>query len=122
MPEGTYPYLPELQLMVGGASVAPSLASAIRRRLTPNIMMVLGSTEVSHWARVVVKSTDDDLVWYRVEPDATVEVVDDADKCLPTGTLGNLRILEFRLLRPLAMPVTQPAQRHSFTQWLVLSR
>jgi len=91
LPEGAFPYLPDMQLMVVSGALSPGLVRAIRRRLTPRIMINLSATEVGAWARTVVE-TDEDLRWYRLDPTRLVEVVDDADRPLPPGELGRIRV------------------------------
>jgi len=91
MPEGSFPYLPEMQLIVVAGALSPALARETRRRLTPRILVNLSATEVGGWARTVIE-TDEDLRWYRLDPGRRVEVVDDADAPLPAGALGRVRV------------------------------
>ena len=90
-PEGSFPYLPDMQLNVVSGAVTPALARETRRRLTPRILINLSSTEGGGWARTLVE-TDEDLRWYRLDPSRMVEVVDDADRPLPPGELGRVRV------------------------------
>jgi acyl-coenzyme A synthetase/AMP-(fatty) acid ligase len=91
LPEGAFPYLPDMQLTVVSGAVSPSLARETIRRLTPRILINLSSTEAGGWARTVVK-TMEDLRWYRLEPNRRVEVVDDADVPLAPGQMGRVRV------------------------------
>ncbi|MFI4975356.1 MAG: AMP-binding protein [Caulobacterales bacterium] len=91
LPEGAFPYLPDMQLTVVSGAVSPSLARETIRRLTPRILINLSSTEAGGWARTVVR-TMDDLRWYRLEPNRRVEVVDDAGAALPPGQMGRVRV------------------------------
>ena len=69
-----------------------ALANQVRTRLTKQIVTSLGSTESGGWAMTEI-STDDDLLWHRLYPWRTVEVVDEADQPLPPGQLGQVRVL-----------------------------
>jgi len=91
LPEGAFPYLPEMQLMVVSGSLSPALARATRRRLTPRILVNLSATETGAWARTLIE-TDEDLRWYRLDPRRSVEVVDDAGNPLAPGELGRVRV------------------------------
>jgi acyl-coenzyme A synthetase/AMP-(fatty) acid ligase len=91
LPEGAFPYLPQMQLVVGGGALSPQLLRETARRLTPKIALKLGSTEVSSWASTPVGS-ETDLRWYRLNPDRQVEVVSEAGDVLPSGQLGRVRV------------------------------
>jgi acyl-coenzyme A synthetase/AMP-(fatty) acid ligase len=91
MPEGSFPYLPDMQLTVVSGGLTPAMARETRRRLTPRILITLSATEGGGFARTVIE-TDEDLRWYRLDPNRIVEVVDDAGNALPPGELGRLRV------------------------------
>jgi acyl-coenzyme A synthetase/AMP-(fatty) acid ligase len=91
MPEGAFPYLPEMQLTVVSGGLTPAMTREIRSRLTPRILITLSATEGGGFARTIIE-TDEDLRWYRLVPDRVVEVVDDNDTPLPPGELGRLRV------------------------------
>jgi acyl-coenzyme A synthetase/AMP-(fatty) acid ligase len=91
MPEGAFPYLPDMQLTVTSGGLTPAMTREIRRRLTPRILITLSATEGGGFARTVIE-TDEDLRWYRLDPKRVVEVVDDNDKALAPGELGRLRV------------------------------
>jgi len=91
LPEGAFPFLPDMQLMVVSGALSPATVREVRRRLTPKILINLSATEVGAWARTLVE-TDEDLRWYRLEPTRVVEVVDDAGRPLPPGELGRVRV------------------------------
>ena len=93
MPEGSFPYLPDMQLTVVSGGLTPAMARETRRRLTPRILITLSATEGGGFARTAIE-TDEDLRWYRLDPKRVVEVVDDNDKALPPGELGRLRVLQ----------------------------
>jgi acyl-CoA synthetase (AMP-forming)/AMP-acid ligase II len=91
LPEGAFPFLPDMQLAVVSGGLSPALARQIQRRLTRRILVNLSSTEGGGFARSVIE-TEEDLRWYRLHPGRTIEVVDDADNPLPPGELGRLRV------------------------------
>jgi acyl-coenzyme A synthetase/AMP-(fatty) acid ligase len=81
-----------LILVVTGGSLSTRLARDVRARLTPVIISLLGSTETGSWGMTPV-ATDEDLLWHRLHPGRTVEVVDENDQPLPPGQLGQVRVL-----------------------------
>ena len=91
LPEGSFPYLPDMQLMIVSGTLTPALTREIQRRLTPRILINMSASEVGVWARTVVE-TDEDLRWYRLDPRRVVQVVDDDDNPLPPGELGRVRV------------------------------
>jgi acyl-coenzyme A synthetase/AMP-(fatty) acid ligase len=91
LPEGAFPFLPQMQLIVNAGAVSPSLARETRRRLTPKMLINLSSTEAGGWARTLVTS-DEDLRWYRLDPSRRVEVVGEDDEPLGPGQLGRVRV------------------------------
>jgi acyl-CoA synthetase (AMP-forming)/AMP-acid ligase II len=96
MPEGSFPYLPDMQLTVVSGGLTPAMARETRRRLTPRILITLSATEGGGFARTAIE-TDEDLRWYRLDPKRIVEVVDDNDEALPPGELGRLRVRQGRV-------------------------
>lgn len=91
LPEGAFPYRPDMQLVVVSGAVSPALARQTRARLTPRVLVNLSSTEGGGWARTLIE-TDEDLRWYRLDPTRRVEIVDEADAPLPFGELGRVRV------------------------------
>jgi acyl-coenzyme A synthetase/AMP-(fatty) acid ligase len=91
LPEGAFPFLPQMQLVVGGGALSPQLLRETARRLTPKIALKLGSTEITSWASTPVGS-ETDLRWYRLNPDRQVEVVSEAGDVLAPGQLGRVRV------------------------------
>jgi len=91
LPEGAFPYLPDMRLVVGGGALSPQLFRETARRLTPRIAIKLGSTEISSWASTPVES-ETDLRWYRLNPDRQVEIMSDAGEALAPGKLGRVRV------------------------------
>lgn len=91
LPEGAFPYCPDMTVTVMAGALSPELARQIRRRLAPIININLSSTEVGGWGRVLVTG-DDDLIWYWIDPGRRVQIVDEADQVLPHGVLGRVRV------------------------------
>ena len=91
LPEGSFPYLPEMQLMVVSGTLTLALTREIQRRLTPRILINMSSSEAGVWAHTVFE-TEADLRWFRLIRRRRVEVVDDADHPLPPGELGRVRV------------------------------
>jgi len=81
-----------LMLMVTGGPLSRGLANQVRARLTNQIVTSLGSTESGGWATTPIE-TDEDLLWHRLHPYRTVEVVDEEDQPLPPNQLGQVRVL-----------------------------
>jgi acyl-coenzyme A synthetase/AMP-(fatty) acid ligase len=85
---------PELKHMrVVGAKPSPKLLNAIKNRITPNVFVPYGSTEMGP----VSMATPETLLTHpdscgRSFPWARVEMVDDADQPLPAGSSGRLRL------------------------------
>ncbi len=90
-PEGAFAYRPQARLLVTAGALTSAMAHEAQRRLTPRIVVNVGSTEVGMWARSVVE-TDDDLLWHQIAPGRIVQVVDEADEPLPPGRLGEVRV------------------------------
>ena len=90
-PAGAYPYRPDLQLIVVSGAVPHWVARETLRRVSSRMLINLSSTEAGGWARTAVRS-EEDLRWYRLDPERRVEVVDDAGVPLPIGELGRVRV------------------------------
>jgi len=88
----TMPRNDRLMLMVTGGALSIDLANTVRARLTNTLVITLGSTESGAWAQTMVRG-DEDLRWHRVNPNRTVEVVDEEDRPLPPNQLGQVRVL-----------------------------
>ncbi len=91
LPPGTVAFNPRLQLLVGAGALSPALARETMRRLTPNILIEVASTEAGVWAATRVRS-EDDVRWYRPYPERRVEVVDEAGAPVGPGVFGAVRI------------------------------
>ncbi|HEY5106396.1 MAG TPA: fatty acid--CoA ligase family protein [Caulobacteraceae bacterium] len=90
-PQDAFAPQKDMQLIIVGGALSKPLANETRRRLTARIVISLAATEVGGWARTVVES-DEDLRWYRLDPERTVEVVDEDRKPLALGRLGEVRV------------------------------
>jgi acyl-coenzyme A synthetase/AMP-(fatty) acid ligase len=80
-----------LSLFVTGGPLAPSVAQAVKARLTPRLHTHIGSTEASAFTLTAIE-TDEDLRWHRILPSRVVEVVDEAGRRVPPGRLGEVRV------------------------------
>jgi acyl-coenzyme A synthetase/AMP-(fatty) acid ligase len=78
--------------VVTGGALSRALADKARALLSPRIITAVGSTEGGNWAWTEVGS-DEDLRWHRLNPERTVEVVDEDDEPVPIGRLGLVRVL-----------------------------
>jgi hypothetical protein len=59
--------------------------------LTSRINTYVGSTEVSTFTVTPIESSED-LLWHRVLPTREVQVVDEEDRVLPPGEVGQIRV------------------------------
>ena len=91
LPEGAFPFRPDMQLVVVSGAVSPALLRQTTARLTPRVLVNLSSTEGGGWARTLIE-TEEDLRWYRLDPTRRVEIVDEAGAVLPHGELGRVRV------------------------------
>lgn len=91
---GVAPCLPDLRsLIVSSAATAPDLLLEARHWLTPGISQVYGAGTVG----MVASQSGDDLIRKpesvgRIVKGVDVQIVDDKDEPLPTGTVGRLRL------------------------------
>jgi acyl-CoA synthetase (AMP-forming)/AMP-acid ligase II len=81
----------EMRLFVAGGALPHSVYSAARATLTPRIFTAISSTEVGPWALTPIGGSED-LASHIVHPSMEVQVVDDADKPLPAGQIGAVRV------------------------------
>ncbi|TDP74464.1 class I adenylate-forming enzyme family protein [Roseateles toxinivorans] len=80
-----------MRLLVTGGAMPRALVAALQQRLTRQVYTVLASTEALTVAATLVENRDD-LAWHSVHPAREVQVVDEADRPLPAGQSGLLRI------------------------------
>jgi acyl-coenzyme A synthetase/AMP-(fatty) acid ligase len=80
-----------LRLCVGGGAVTWTQLELAKARITPNIYNTFGGTEfgIVGFTRM---DTPDDHRWHQIVPGRILEIVDDADRPLPPGHLGRLRV------------------------------
>ena len=90
-PVGAFPRNDTMQLAVGGAVMTQTQIDQVKSRITPRLFNWFGSTEVGAIAFTPL-ATPDDYKWHRLVPDRVVEIVDEADRPLPTGKIGRLRV------------------------------
>ena len=90
-PEGELRRNDRLRLLVTGGALPRALAVAARDRLTLQVCKVLASTEALTVSVTPVEDVDD-LYWHRIHPSREVEVVDEADRVLPAGQMGLVRV------------------------------
>ena len=92
-PEGVVRRNDALQVVTFGGPLPLALAELVRKRLTNRIATALGSTESGPWAVTPVE-TGEDLRWHRIHPQRVVQVVDEDHQPLPSGQLGQVRVLQ----------------------------
>jgi acyl-CoA synthetase (AMP-forming)/AMP-acid ligase II len=80
-----------LSIGVGGGTPSAALAEEVRARLTPNLFVHVASTEVGIWCITPIK-TAEDLGSHCVAAGREVQVVDEAERPLPRGQVGRIRI------------------------------
>jgi acyl-coenzyme A synthetase/AMP-(fatty) acid ligase len=80
-----------LSIGVGGGALSPALAEEVRARLTPNLFVHVASTEVGIWCITRIE-TAEDLRSHCIVPGREVRVVDEAERPVPPGQLGQIRI------------------------------
>jgi non-ribosomal peptide synthetase component E (peptide arylation enzyme) len=90
-PQGELRFHPEMRLFVGAAPLTAALAAAAKSRLTPNIIQVLTSTEGGTLALTRIEGPED-LKAHVLVHGAEIQIVDDADKPLPAGQVGAMRV------------------------------
>ena len=83
-----------MRLYVTAGSLSRGMAAEAKARLTRRILTSIGATEASTFAMTPV-ATDEDLTWHRVVGSRAVEIVDDADRPVPVGQVGRLRVGTF---------------------------
>jgi acyl-CoA synthetase (AMP-forming)/AMP-acid ligase II len=90
-PAGAFPRNDKLQLTVSAAAMTQTQVDQAKARITPHVFNWLGSTEASVIAFTRL-NTSEDRKWHQLVPDRVVEIVDESDRPVPTGTIGRLRI------------------------------
>lgn len=80
-----------MMLMVTSGPLSRANWRAARERLTRDVRTCIGSTEAGGVSLTRIE-TADDLNWHRIHPGREVQVVDEADRPLPAGAVGVLRV------------------------------
>ena len=92
LPPGFEPK-PDWRVIMSGAALSPSLAREARTRLSPDILVSYGATEIGRIATgpaSLLETTPGAVGW--PGPGTCIEVVDDNDQPVPVGVPGILRI------------------------------
>lgn len=90
-PEGAFPRNDELEIRLVAGALSELLFRRTTQRLTTRIVTSVGSTEAGSLARTEVKSAED-LRWHRLNPDAAIELVDENDRLVAAGQVGQIRV------------------------------
>ena len=90
-PANAFPCNDTMQLAVGGGAVTRMQAEQAKARITPRLFNYVASTEAGVIAFTPLE-TPEDHRWHRLVPGRVVEIVDEFDRPLPTGKIGQLRI------------------------------
>ena len=90
-PAGAFPRNDMMQLAVGGGAMTQTQIDQTKARITPRLLNWLGSTEVGVIALTPL-DTAEDRKWHRLVPGRGVEIVDESDRPVPTGEIGQVRV------------------------------
>lgn len=82
---------PDLALTITGSALGAALAAKARAMLTPNLFSLMGSTEGGNLSLTPIDEARG-LRWHHLSPLRVVEIVDEADRPLPAGQLGQVRV------------------------------
>ncbi len=87
--QGPWPGAP--RLFVTGSALSLNQAAETLRRLTPNLIQSVGSTEAGMWCRTPIIQPRD-VASHRPTPGRVVQVVDESGTVLPAGQTGLVRV------------------------------
>lgn len=90
-PPGRLRFNPTMRIVTGAGPLSRKLAEEATARLTQQIHIDVGSTEVPIFGLTAVE-TEEDLVWHRIAEGREVQIVGDDGKVLPVGMVGHLRV------------------------------
>ena len=90
-PEGAFPRNNAMQLAVGAGALTRTQLEGAKARITPYIFNYLASTEAGIIAFTSL-DTPEDQRWHRLVPGRVVEIVDESDRPVPTGEIGQVRV------------------------------
>ncbi|HEX4197507.1 MAG TPA: class I adenylate-forming enzyme family protein [Caulobacteraceae bacterium] len=88
---GAIAYRPDLRLMVGGATPHQSQVDQARALIAPNMYNSIGATETPTFAETRLE-TPEDRRWHVLLAERDPQIVDDADRPLPIGQVGHIRV------------------------------
>jgi len=80
-----------MRLFVGSGPLSQAVWELARQRLTSRIYTSAGATEALQYALTPIGGPED-LRWHRILPSREVQVVDEADRILPAGQVGRVRV------------------------------
>jgi len=80
-----------MRLFVGSGPLSQAVWDLARQRLTSRIYTSAGATEALQYALTPIGGPED-LRWHRILPSREVQVVDEADRILPAGQVGRVRV------------------------------
>lgn len=90
-PEGSFPRSEQLRLFLSGGTVTASQLRETKRRISPNVINRLASTEVGGIASTPLEGPEDNK-WHLILPERGVEIVDHGDAPVPVGEIGQMRV------------------------------
>lgn len=90
MPEDA-PRRDDMAFLIVGGALPWSIAERTKARITNMIVNTLGSTEVGRFGVAFIQNQGDQL-WYTIDPNYVVEIVDPNGVPLPNGEVGLLRV------------------------------
>jgi acyl-coenzyme A synthetase/AMP-(fatty) acid ligase len=90
-PTDAYPRNDALKLFVTAGTATQTQIEQAKARITPNVYNCLVGTELG-LATCTRLVTAEDHRWHQVVPGRIIEIVDDADKPLPLGEVGRMRV------------------------------
>ncbi len=79
-------------LYLCGGFVSNRVAQALRDKVSSNVLVMYGSSEVNAASFVQVYRTMEDLLWITPTGERVVQVVDDSGQVCPVGEEGRLRV------------------------------
>ena len=80
------------RLALTGGFLPPQMIRNVLDRLTDNVAVVYGATELNHTAMMTEVKSPEDMYWMSPAADRTIEIVDDEGRPCPVGMEGHLRV------------------------------
>jgi acyl-coenzyme A synthetase/AMP-(fatty) acid ligase len=81
----------DVRLIVGGASLPRALARRVFAEVTDKLCILIASTETGPWSLTPAEGPGD-ILWRRIHPSRTVEIVDENGRPTPVGDVGQVRV------------------------------